>query len=369
MTPDEVMSDVSARVYEPAVIDRIVDGIIADGRAAWTAEDFAIMCDTSTVVELIYNSAFVRGAARRGCVFYIGPDACVHRQALNDPGAQPRHQQSAGTADFYEPEWFPALKMFVDAGSSVLLIGPPGSGKTMACEQLFAQRDQTLRVVSCTPSMTADDLEGRVELRNDNGVATTRFEPSALANASQLGQAILLDEADAIPAKATFGLFRLLDGRDMRIQRMGDAGIIPRHDDFRIVGTQNTEGRGDDKGLHHGRSYQDEAWLDRWDNTIRVDYFPEEVEQGILENASGASPNDASKIVSGAALLRRALSEDKIMVCCSIRRTIAIAKNIAAGLTPFAAWNYGLLNRATREDSSLIAEQILTRVYGNKWAG
>lgn len=366
-SPDEIISDISVAVIDPLHAEQMVAAFESDGRERWGAYEAARMCQSESAVGVLYNSAFIRAAARRGHVFYLGADGCVHKQSLSDVKDSRLCSDVTQTSNFYEPKWFDTLKSFIDNGASVLLIGPPGSGKTLACEQLFKARSQPLQIVSCTPSMTADDLEGRVELREHNGITVTNFEPSVLATSSEQGHAVLLDEADAIPAKASFSLFRLLDGREMRIQRMGEDGVIPRSADFRIVGTQNTEGRGDDMGLHHGRAYQDEAFLDRWDNTIRVDYFPPEVEQDILIDASGIDAVAAHKVVTGAGLLRNALSEGSVMVCCSLRRTIAIAKNIAHGFSPADAWRYALLNRTTREDQKLIVGEILSRVYGTSW--
>ena len=370
MSPsDEVIAGICSTVHDPNHIHEIVGDLVHDSKTSWEPDEFAELTRFDPIIELIYHSAFIRSAARRGYVFYIGSDKRVYQHTATRHGRIVEPSQidlEDGDDTFFAPEWYDDLKKFVEDGASVLLIGPPGSGKTLACERLFEDRDQTLQVVSCTPSMTADDLEGRVELRNEGGATVTQFEPAILATASRFGHAVLLDEADAIPASASFGLFRLLDGRDMRIQRMGSDGVVPRHDQFRVVGTQNTEGRGDDRGLHHGRSYQDEAWLDRWDNVIRVDYFPKEVEAQIVAKRSGLPVSDAARIVDGADLLRRALQQDKIMLCCTMRRTIAVAKNIARGYSEFSSWNYAVINRATREDRGDIVD-ILGRVYGGSW--
>ena len=44
------------------------------------------------------------------------------------------------------------------------------------------------------------------------------------------------------------------------LRERGYDGEIPLHSDFRVIGTQNTEGRGDDQGLYHGGVEDVFAW-------------------------------------------------------------------------------------------------------------
>ena len=239
------------------------------------------------------------------------------------------------------------------------MIGKPGVGKTEAVERLFTKRNQHLEIISCTPTMTNDDFEGAIDLRDGNTV----FTLSACAEAVKNGHGLLLDEIDAATAEASYSLYRILDGKDMRIARKGYKGKLSAHKNFRAVGTQNTEGRGDDRGIHHGRAFQDEAFLDRWSNYIRVDYLPPDIESLVLSKRTGISKKKAMMIVKVATELRRALSNDRIMLCASMRRTLAVAANIAAGFTPENAWRYAVQNRATSSDQQDI-DDFVNRIYG-----
>jgi MoxR-like ATPase len=368
---DDLVVQISSTILDLEEVGGILRNLASQEANAWTKEEFAELTGAVQVIELIYNSAFVRAAARTGAVFYLGPDQRVYRLAVNGTATHAVSPTPAGEVDedyYVRPDWYADLRQFINDGSPTLLIGPPGAGKSEACEQIFLEREQTLHIISCTPSMTADDLEGRVELRSKDGVAVTQFEPAELAIAAQEGHGVLLDDADAIPAHAAFGAYRLLAGKDMRILRMGRDGRVPRHDEFRIVGTQNTEGRGDDRGLYHGRAYQDEAFLDRWENTIRVDYLPEEVEADVITHKTGIDATSARLIVDAARLLRRAQHEDEIIICCTMRRTLAVARNLARGHDIMRAWSFGFINRATREDVRDIVT-LLERVYGSSWKG
>jgi len=282
--------------------------------------------------------------------------------------APPPKKNGKADKDFYlRPSWYDDLKAFVDAGVSVLLIGPAGSGKSRGVKEVFKERQQFLRVVSCTPRLNANDLEGDFDLLVENGKQVTKFSPAGPALASQHGDGLLFDEVDAAPAEAMYSVYRLLDGEEMHIVRKGQDALVQRHPELRIVGTQNTEGRGDDRGLYHGRSHQDEAFLDRWENTIRVSYPTPDDEAVILCGRTGIGEVQAKRIVAAANAFRAALANgDEIMFTCSLRRTLAVAANLARGHTPRRAWEFAVLNRATPEDAARMPE-TLNRIYGTKW--
>lgn len=266
---------------------------------------------------------------------------------------------------YHKPDWYDDLSELIERGEPVLIIGPAGSGKSQAVEQVFADREQTLEIVSCTPRTTANDLEGATDLVVHEGHQITRFTPAAPAVACEAGHGLLLDEADAAPSEAMYSMYRILDGKPMHIVRKGYDGKIPIHPEFRMIGTQNTEGRGDDRGLYHGRAYQDEAFLDRWRYTIRVDYPKAEIEILILRKRTGISGPEGEDIVKSAEALRNALEKDEIMLTCTLRRTLAVASSLAAGMSPQKAWDLSVVNRATPEDGQKI-RTILQRIYGSK---
>jgi len=355
-------------VVAPDVAERAVERAVASGEILTFAE---LGCDETGMAgeAMLVHPAFVRAAARRGFAFYAGPSGRVRRFSLASDGQAPVAAPKAASVEgaFYlKPAWFDDLADFVERGETVLLIGPAGAGKSESVERLFAERGQQLRIVPCHQRMTANDLEGGIDLVVEDGHQVTRFTPADPATASTEGHGLLLDEADAAPAEAMYAVYRLIDGKPMHILRKGLDAVIPRDDAFRVVGTQNTEGRGDDRGLHHGRSYQDEAFLDRWQNTIRVDYPKKADEVLILRKRCGISGVQAERIVDAASSFRNALKHDEIQLVCSLRRTLSVAGNIAAGRSPAASWGFAVLNRATREDADKLPE-TLHRIYGDKW--
>lgn len=359
---DDLVKKNAGTVMDPDYCDGLVSALLKTGKATIASKDAKKSLQVADLASICVHPYFIRAAARQGVAFYLDSSGNLNRQTFTRaPDVKPIELDGTVDTDFYvEPEWFAHLATFIDSGLSVLLIGPSGSGKSEAVERLFRKRDQPLEIVSCTPSMSADDFEGTIDLVDGNTV----FTPAAASVAVRSGHGLLLDEVDAAPAEACYSLYRALDGRDMRISRMGYEGIIRPHRNFRAVGTQNTEGRGDDRGIHHGRAFQDEAFLDRWVNFIRTDYLPFETELLVICKRTGLEEDKAKMVLKAATELRRAFANDQIMLCMTMRRTLAVAANIAAGMVPEDAWRFAVQNRAAGSDPQEI-EDLVNRIYGS----
>jgi len=362
----ELVKQNAATILDPDYCDELVEMLLASGREVLTSSETADILKTPDVSRVVIHPAFIRAGARRGYSFYIASDGTLQRQThagrTNPVGPLNRAIIENGIEHnfFIEPTWFPDLVRFIENDQPVLLIGPGGSGKSEAVERAFIVRQQPLQIVSCNPSMTADDFEGRIDLRGGE----TIFTPSPCAVALREGHGVLLDEADALNPDACFSLYRVLDGKDMRVIRDGLCrSVVERHKNFRIVGTQNTVGRGDETGLYHGRSLQDEPFIDRWANYINVDFPAPEVETLIITKRTGLSKKQAERIVRVATELRKALANGDVLVAATMRRTQAAARNVAAGHPPAVAWQYALQNRAVAKDAQIITE-LVNRVYG-----
>lgn len=361
-----MLRDNSAMPYPKSHVDSLVTAINKSEDEIISPRSLSRETGIEDVAALTVHPLFVRACSRAGIYVYIDDSGKV-RRIKGDPTLSEDIAPIVTEGDidphyYHKPKHYKALKGFVDRGKHVLMIGPSGCGKSESVERIFAEREQQLNIVSCTPSTDADDIEGKIDLRGGDTV----FTPSPVALAVRDGHGLLIDEADAAPAEACFAFYRCLDGKDMRITRRGHEGAVPLHPEFVCVGTQNTEGRGDSAGLFHGRALQDEAFLDRWFATIRVDYPSPADEKIILCKRTGLPSAHVEKVCEAAKVMRQAMKEGKILFTASVRRTLAVCDNLVHGCTPKSAWLYSAVNRATHEDQTALLE-ILKRVYGSRF--
>jgi MoxR-like ATPase len=374
-TPDlhDILKSNASRVVTKEQVAEVLDWVFADeDTQVYSRSDLKNRFSVEPT-QLVTHPSFIRGAARRGTIFYVdskGKFRCQTIKGAVKVGPSVVIDESIIDVNFYlKPIWYENLLKFVNAGLRVLLIGPAGTGKSEGVQRVFLERSQELLIVSCNPSMTADDFEGRTDLREGpTGATVTEFTPAAPTIALERGYGLLLDEADAVAPEACYALYRILDGRSMHILRKGYESRIEAHENFRAVGTQNTEGRGDGQGLFHGRAYQDEAMLDRWNCYIRVTYPEQDQEALILRKHTGIEKGSIKSVVESATLMRKALEAEKLMMSVSLRRTKSVCANLGAGMSPLDSWNYAVLNRATAEDRVSL-QDILKRVYGSKLEG
>lgn len=353
---------VSSLPYDLEKVNKVVEWLATSPAERFGYQEVMDVIGDGDVAEMCVHPSFVRAAGRRGFVCYIDADGFVRKWQL---GVGPAASSGEGEF-FFEPSWYGDLENFIDRGESVLLIGPSGCGKTEAVERVFRTRLQSLKVVDCAPSMCADDLEGHASVVPTPEGPTTDFILAPPAIACRDGHGLLLNEADALPAEAAYSLYSLLNRKPMSILRTGEE--IPVHHRLRIVGTQNTEGRGDVHGLFHGRAMQDESFLDRWDQFIVADYLRLDDEAVVLEKQYGIAESDSSMIVKVAGVLRQPEAPGgppPLLMSVGMRRTKRVASNIAAGYHPLDAWKFAVSNRATAEDKVRI-EEVLQRFYGSK---
>jgi hypothetical protein len=151
----------------------------------------------------------------------------------------------------------PLLLSAVNAGVNVMLVGPAGSGKTTAAEQVAEALDLPFYFTGAIDS--AYKLTGFID-------AQGRTIRTAFRDAYERGGIFLFDELDASMPSAVLAFNAALANGQMDFPD----GTVKRHADFRAVAACNTFGRGADR-QYVGRLQLDGASLDRF-VTLAWDY-------------------------------------------------------------------------------------------------
>ena len=142
---------------------------------------------------------------------------------------------SAVNGEYVEPPWLVELIAATTIGH-IELMGPAGSGKTLAVHHLAAQQGRNLAVVTADGGLRKRDLVGQVGMAN----GSTTFVAGEFAAAARNGDWALIDEANmAEPDAISF-----INGMTDRPNQVGStfqvAGqTIEVHPDFRCFMTRN----------------------------------------------------------------------------------------------------------------------------------
>lgn len=211
---------------------------------------------------------------------------------------------------------FRELAEEVGMGHRVLLVGPAGSGKTYATEQLAKKLEMAYFV--CTPVDMRAELLGYRDLKGE--VVKTQIRRWAEHEGAAL---LVIDELDRFHPRALLALNALLANG---YADFPDGAIIIDGSKA-AVGTANTFANGAGAVDYVGALKQDGAVLNRFVTQIEWNYDAR-VEKTMCVNAGGDL--DALK---RAIKIRKALKKEGIRIIWGPRDTVAVAKRVAFGLS------------------------------------
>ena len=179
-----------------------------------------------------------------------------------------------------------ALLYATIAGGHVVLEGPPGLAKTLACRALASAVGGTFKRIQFTPDLLPSDIVGTRVFDQRTGDFTTALGP-IFANV------LLADEINRAPAKVQSAL---LEGMQERQVTIGPSSY-PLPDPFLVTATMNP--------LDSDGTYAlPLAQMDRFLMKILVSYPTAEEEVAILGRFGGAPPPMPSDVATPADVLR-----------------------------------------------------------------
>ncbi len=194
------------------------------------------------------------------------------------------------------------------------LVGPTGSGKTHAAEQLAKALELPYEAVSVGPMTSKVDLVGYKD-------GTGQFHDTGLIRCFRDGGVFLLDEADAGNA----GVLTIINMATSNGQMSTPVGMIPKHENFVMIVGANTFGLGADR-QYVGRNQLDEATLNRF---FFVDWgYDESIEMQI----AGADDDASQALVSKIQEMRKHADENKMRVAISPRNSIYAVRLLKTGM-------------------------------------
>ena len=203
----------------------------------------------------------------------------------------------------------------------VFVSGHSGNGKTMSIEQACAKAKRKFVVVSMTPETDEGDLLGNYVLINGQ----MEWRDGPVTTAARQGAVLCIDEID-YGANNLSSLQRVFEGKPFLLKKKGE--LITPAPGFTVFATANTKGKGSDDGRYMFTNVLNEAFLERFVNTIEQDWPPINIEKKILKKelaTVGKLDDDfAEKLVTWADVIRKTFAEGGCDEVISTRRLVHI---------------------------------------------
>ncbi len=205
----------------------------------------------------------------------------------------------------------------------VFVTGHSGNGKTMSIEQACAKAKRKFVCVSMTPDTDESDLLGNYVLIN--GQMEWRDGPVTVA--ARQGAVLCIDEID-YGAQNLSCLQRVLEGKPFLLKKKNE--LVSPAPGFTVFATANTKGKGSEDGRYMFTNVLNEAFLERFPNTMEQEWPPTKVENKIIQKElSSVGRNDddfAKKLVTWATVIRNTFADGGCDEVISTRRLVHIVK-------------------------------------------
>jgi cobaltochelatase CobS len=134
--------------------------------------------------------------------------------------------------------------------------------------------------------------------------------------------------------------------------------VLHPHPSFRLFATANTIGLGDLTGLYHGTQQLNQAQLDRWNVTVRLDYLTEDDEIAMIAGKAPwmADGRTLAQMVRMAGMTRVGYRAGDISTVMSPRTVLSWVENTRQFGDVDFGFQTAFLNRCDEAERGIFAE-------------
>lgn len=258
---------------------------------------------------------------------------------------------------FFDPATTMAIISGFTGNRRVLVQGGHGTGKSSHIEQVAARLNWPCIRINLDGHISRIDLIGKDAIVLKDGKQITEFREGMLPWAFQRPVALVFDEYDAGRPDVMFVIQRVLE-TDGRLTILDQNKVLHPHPSFRLFATANTVGLGDMTGLYHGTQQLNQAQLDRWNVTIKLDYLNEKDEITLLQNKAHwlKDSQELPFMVRMAGQTRAGFHAGDVSTIMSPRTLLSWAENIRQFNDIDFAFETAFLNRCDEAEKGIFRE-------------
>jgi len=272
------------------------------------------------------------------------------------------HVPTKDTNYIFRPIELTRVLYSIITNQRMYLHGHTGSGKTTLIEQVAAHLNYPFVRINFDSEITRTDLIGRDTLTTDaEGRTISKFVDGILPTVMSGPYIACYDELDFVRPDVAYVMQSALEGNQLRITEDGDR-IVKPHPMYRMFGTGNTVGQGDEHGMYSGARPQSLAFLDRFTVWLKVNYLDDTQREQLIKNHyPSLSPDNLKVITQYATEHLTAFMDGKIIQPISPRGMLAIARATVILGNVKEAISMTVLDRANGDDRTTL-KGIIDRV-------
>ena len=272
--------------------------------------------------------------------------------------------------DFYwDANVLEGIVLCLAVGEKGLLVGDPGCGKTSSLREFAAVTRQPFARFNGKGGIDPSSFLGKVWVTVSEGstVPKMEYKEGLMPIAVREGYLTVIDEIFKLSPDIQMALqslyekdgFLMLDDKPGTIE---DKHIRP-HSLFRLFGTDNSSGTGDNLDLWAASQQQDVSTLDRFGITLKVSYLPQSQEVAMLTNKFKEVDTEIiESIVKYARLVRTAFRQGHLPVTLSPRGLMAMCSLSSRGVSLEAATRLVFRNKLGEDDQIAKADELMRTV-------
>lgn len=241
--------------------------------------------------------------------------------------------------------------------------GPKGCGKSQLGEQICAKL--------CIPFFRvnmSEDAEGARVFGSMNVVEGSLAWTKGMAEmAAELGAVLMVDEVSAAPPGINLNMQWMLEKNgkillENKPEQAGERLIVPKNGFF-VLCTDNTQLQGDTTGKYGGTQVQNEAFIDRMNFVISMNYMAPAQEIEMIKGYNKKLKKEtATKMVQLATQIRSMYDNRKVGLTISPRGLLEWAEEAVDMGSIAEAFRYTIYDKYTDADKSAVAD-LFHRVF------